>query len=484
MILDELIEIKVNSSQIKHFKSIGLNFKHGEVVKIKPKQLNSGSNVKVTCKCDVCGKIKKHPYRRYLRSISNGGYYSCSVMCAQQKTKNTFLEKYGEDHHFKTFETKSKIKKTWKEKYGEEHFSHSKTYLDKKNEIIKKRKNTVYKQFIKDDDLISIDDNKIVKYCINHDGEYEIDKRLYHNRKRTNINTCTVCYPYNENVSIKEIELYDYITTHTNYEVLRNHRIGVKEIDVYIPKLKLGFEFNGLYWHNEIHRENDYHKNKTDHFIDNDIQLIHVWEDDWDNKNEIVRSRILNLLGISNKIYARKCSVRELGSKEYKNFLEKNHIQGSVNTSIKLGLYYKNELVSIMGFGSLRRSLGYKSKEGYYELLRFCNKLNTSVVGGASKLFKYFIEKYKPKEVISYADRSWSKGDLYEKLGFNLIKKTKPNYYYIINKVRFNRYNFRKDKLVKEGFDPNKTEKDIMISRGVYRIYDSGSLLYTYKNGD
>ena len=482
MMLDEEIEVKVNPSQLKHFKSLGLNVKPNETIKIKPEQLNSGSNIKITCKCDVCGKIKKQPYRRYLKSINNGGYYSCSVKCAQEKTKNTFIEKYGEEHHFKTKKTKDKIKSTWNKKYGEKHFSHSEEYKKRVTDIVNKRKKTIYEKYVKDESLISIDDKKIVKHCVSHNGNYEIDKKLYHNRKRIGVNCCTICFQPNETSSIKEIELYDFINSKTPFTVERLHKVDNKEIDVYIPKLNLGFEFNGLYWHNEIHRENDYHKNKTDHFIENGIQLIHIWEDDWDNKREIVKSRINNLLGVSDKIYGRKCTVVELGPKEYKNFLEKNHIQGSVNSSIKLGLYHKNELVSVMGLGSLRRSLGYKSKKGYYELLRFCNKLDTSVVGGASKLFKHFIKKYNPKEVISYADRSWSKGDLYQKLGFNFVNKTKPNYYYIINKVRLNRYNFRKDRLVKEGFDPNKTEKEIMISRGVYRIYDSGSLLYVYKN--
>ena len=126
--------------------------------------------------------------------------------------------------------------------------------------------------------------------------------------------------------------------------------------------------------------------------------------------------------------------------------------------------------------------MGYKVKEGDYELLRFCNKLNTSVIGGASKLFNYFINQYKPNNVISYADRSWSKGDLYLKLNFKMVSKTKPNYYYIKNKIRLNRYNFRKDKLIKEGYDSSKTEKQIMIERGIYRIYDSGSVLFKYSN--
>ena len=134
-----------------------------------------------------------------------------------------------------------------------------------------------------------------------------------------------------------------------------------------------------------------------------------------------------------------------------------------------------------MSFGKQRKNLGSKSKKNVYELLRFCNKLNTNVIGGASKLFKYFIKNYKPIEIITYADRSFSKGDLYYKLGFNFVHKTKPNYYYILNKTRKNRFNFRKDVLIKEGYDPKKTEHKIMLERKIYRIYDSGQLKFVWK---
>jgi hypothetical protein len=128
-----------------------------------------------------------------------------------------------------------------------------------------------------------------------------------------------------------------------------------------------------------------------------------------------------------------------------------------------------------MTFGSLRKNLGSKSKEGSYELLRFCNKLNTSVIGGASKLFKYFVKKYKPEQVISYALRDYSNGNLYKQLGFKLEYNTQPNYFYTDTNNRFNRFQFRKDILVKEGYDPNKTEHQIMLERGYYRVYDTGS---------
>lgn len=254
-------------------------------------------------------------------------------------------------------------------------------------------------------------------------------------------------------------------------------------MDIYLPELKLAFEFNGLFWHNEINRENDYHLIKTEMCEKQGIQLIQIWEDNWLFKQEIIKSIILNKLSkTSNKIFARKCEIREIiDNKLIKEFLDKNHIQGFVGSKIKLGLYFDNELISLMTFGNRRIAMGKKAtNQDEYELLRFCNKLNTNVIGGSSKLFKYFIDNYNPKEITTYADRSFSQGKLYETLGFKFVKKTEPNYYYIIDGIRYHRFNFRKDVLVKEGFDSNKTEHEIMLEREIYRIYDSGNLKFNY----
>lgn len=123
--------------------------------------------------------------------------------------------------------------------------------------------------------------------------------------------------------------------------------------------------------------------------------------------------------------------------------------------------------------------LGIGNTYDGYELSRFANKLNTSVIGGADKLLKYFIKHYKPKEIISYADRRWSQGGLYNKLGFEETHKNNPNYWYIINNVRKHRFGFRKHKLKDAGYDTmTKTEHQIMLERKIYRIYDSGTITY------
>ncbi len=283
---------------------------------------------------------------------------------------------------------------------------------------------------------------------------------------------CGLSYDKSEN------ELKDFITS-LNIEFIENTRkiISPLELDIYIPSHNIAIEYDGLYWHSEIHKPSNYHLNKTQLCEKQGIQLIHIFEDEWIHKRKIVKSRLVNIFGLTqNKIFARKCLIKEVSSKECKIFLDDNHIQGSVNSSIKLGLYLDDELVSLMTFGKGRIALGGDSNQ--YELLRFCNKLNTSVVGGADKLLKHFIKTQQPKKIISYADRRWSQGGLYDKLGFDNTHNSSPNYWYVINNKRKYRFGFRKSILIKQGYDLNKTEHQIMLDRKIYRIYDCGTMVY------
>ncbi len=292
---------------------------------------------------------------------------------------------------------------------------------------------------------------------------------------------CPVCI--NAGRSNQQTDLIDYIQLYNQNTIVKTFDIITPyELDIYLPDLKVAFEFNGLYWHSTNNKSKNYHLMKTELCEKKGIHLVHIYEDDWINKQEIVKSRILNLLGKTpNRIYARECEIHQVDFNISKDFLLNNHLQGNCTSKYRYGLFYKNELVSLMTFGNLRKNLGQKSEEGTFELLRFCNKLNTSVVGGANKLFKYFVNQIKPKKIISYADRSWTMNNgksLYDKLGFKLINITKQNYNYINNNIRVNRFKFRKDVLIKEGYDSNKTEHEIMLEREIYRIYNSGNLKF------
>jgi very-short-patch-repair endonuclease len=397
----------------------------------------------------------------------------------KEKSKKTLLEKYGVDHYSKSEDFSNKVKKTCLNKYNINSYSKTNDFKEKI------RKNVLNKFILKNDiNIINYKNNNIEAICKNKHN-FIIHRHTLKNRIKYKTELCTICNPINSYfISGYELQLQNFIKENYNNEILLNQRnIINKEIDIYLQELKLAFEFNGLYWHNELNKDKNYHLNKTEECEKQGIQLIHIWEDDWIYKNDIVKSIILNKLNkIKNKIYARKTEIKEItDNKLVKDFLEKNHIQGFVGSKIKLGLFYENELVSLMIFGNIRIAMGKKTNnENEYELLRFCNKLNTNVIGGASKLFKYFIYNYKPEEITTYADRSFSQGKLYETLGFKFINKTDTNYYYIIDGIKHHRFNFRKDKLIKEGFDPNKTEHEIMIERKFYRIYDSGNLKFIY----
>lgn len=285
--------------------------------------------------------------------------------------------------------------------------------------------------------------------------------------------------------SSKENELSDFIKS-IGIDCEQNRTIlNGKELDAYVPSKNIAFEFDGLYWHNELFKDDNYHINKTNECKNKGIRLIHIFEDEWLLKNNIVKSRIKSLLGVTkNKIYARKCEVKEISSSVYKSFMDDNHIQGNVNAKYRYGLFYKGVLVCAMSFSSLRKNLGASSSEGEYELLRFCNLLDTTVIGGAGKLLKHFMNIVHPLRIVSYADKRWSDGSLYEKLGFMHIRDSKPSYFYILNGNRYNRFTFRKDILVKQGFNPNLSEHEIMLERKIYRIYDCGTMVYELNNNN
>jgi len=528
MILSEYVKIKISNNQIKYFKEKGYDIKGGnEIFYIKVSDLPNGSGAKIRAKCDICGKETEVNFCRYIINTKRlTTYYACSRKCSEQKNKDTVLIKYGVENVSSSQIIKNKKVDTCMKNFGVEYPQQSnevfqkgkdtklKLYGDENYTNIEKAKITNLERYGVDFPAMSfIIQEKMLKSSKNYykakilnsynniisygsdsyefpcdcekDHTFKINYKLMWTRNISNTILCTICNPISKNISGLEIELKNFISDNYSGDILISNKniISPLELDIYIPDLKLAFEFNGLYWHSEVNKENNYHLNKTELCEQQGIQLIHIWEDDWLYKKNIVKSIILNKLKKTKSIYARKCEIREINNILYRKFIDDNHIQGYINSKIKIGLFYENELVGLMTFGNLRVAMGKKStNKNDYELLRFCNKLNINVIGGASKLFNYFIKNYNPNEITTYADRSISQGKLYETLGFEYIRKTQPNYYYIIDGLRNYRFNFRKDKLVKDGYDPSKTEREIMLERKIYRIYNSGNLKFIYKN--
>lgn len=403
----------------------------------------------------------------------------------RKQIKETNIEKYGVDNPTKLKYFTEKIKLTNLKNFGFEYATKSdfiKEKTKKTNTLKYNTDNNSKNDIFRKNNYKIANDPFYVKYigigisifnCDNNKNHtFEINKDNYNKRLNYNIPLCTICYPIGDQKSIKEKELLEFIKNVYTGEVIPGHRDGL-EIDIYLPQLKIGFEFNGLYWHSNMYKDKNYHLNKTEHFQKKDIRIIHIWEDDWDLKRDIIKSQIKNWLNITeNRIFARKCKIKDINDpKIVRRFLDNNHIQGFVSSKIKLGLYYNNELVSLMTFDNFegRKRLGVNE----WNLSRFCNNINTNVIGGSSKLLNYFIKKYIPNRIISYADKDWSVGEIYEKIGFLKLYESKPDYKYIVDYKRIHKSRYKKSKLNTE-----LTESKFMRKIGIEKIYDCGKIKF------
>ncbi|MHA1302077.1 MAG: hypothetical protein ACTSPI_00045 [Candidatus Heimdallarchaeaceae archaeon] len=281
-----------------------------------------------------------------------------------------------------------------------------------------------------------------------------------------------------------ELEIKEWLSEITTTSIENNVKFYYDthkwhELDIYIPKISLGIDFHGLYWHSNAHKEDNYHQNKYLFFKNKSIHFIQIFENEWRDKQEIVKSIIKSILNIyDRRLYARQSEIKEIDEYLFKEFLTENHLQGQISSSIKLGLFYNEELVAVQSFSKPRFS---KQEEGTYELIRFCNKLNTVILGGFSKLLSYFEKKIKPKNIISYIDLRYFGGEGYYKNGFTFKHVTPPNYYYFKESsyILNSRMKFQKHKLpnILDNFDIAKTEKENMLLNNYYYIYDAGNLL-------
>lgn len=279
-------------------------------------------------------------------------------------------------------------------------------------------------------------------------------------------------------VSKPELEIAEYINSlGFKTESSRRDLLGSsKEVDIFIPELNIGIEYNGLYWHSETYgfKGKNYHLEKLKDARDKGIRLIHIFEDEWINSKDKVKSLLSVILDSfkGERLYARKLRVSsDVTWKDASYLLDKIHLQGrGAIGSYIYGLYKENRLISCMVFSK------NNVKEGQVELIRFCS--DGLVVGGFSKLLRNFLSDNKEvREVISFSDNRWSNGNVYEKNGFKLEYKTEPSYYWCSSKLeRKHRRHFQK-KYLKEMFsnyDDNLTEKEICEANGLFKIWDCG----------
>lgn len=281
-------------------------------------------------------------------------------------------------------------------------------------------------------------------------------------------------------ISKEENTLYEYIKSIYDGNIIQSNRsiLSGKELDIYLPDYKIAIEYNGLYSHQ--HRPSEtkeclikgksYHLQKTLDCAKQGIHLLQFYSDEWLLKKDIVKSVIASKLNLNQKIFARKCEKIILETHQKNNFLNDNHIQGEDKSKIKLGLLYEDDLVCVMTFCKSRFNKNYK-----WELSRFSNKMGINVIGGFSKLLKWFRKDY-DGNIVSYADRRYSNGNVYLKNGFENIRVNSPSYYYIdknCNK-RYNRMMFQK-KLI-GAYDCTEYEK--AREMGYNKIYDCGTICF------
>lgn len=526
MILDKEIDVCCNPKNISYLKEKGYITIYGTKIKIKIEHLSPGSSSLINICCDICKLEKQVKYSEYfintkeltelyycnkckgikisgdknvMNNLNIKQKHNDSINKIDNKEEilnkriKTNKEKYGVEYPLQNKDVLNKVKETNLLNIGTEYVFHTKENREKCNinshnkEANNKRQDTkkeISKKLLinKGYNVVNIHNKFIYELKCKNEHNYKTTAQTILNREKMNSIQCTICHPINSLISGGELQLLNFIKENYNGIILIQDKtiLKGKHLDIYLPELKIAFEYNGLYWHSELYKDKQYHLNKTKLCEEQGILLIHIWEDLWLYDKEKTKSFILNKLGIYDKrIYARKCKVVLLDNNTCKNFVNANHLQNHINSKYKYGLIYNDELVSVMTFGQLRHSLGYTIKdETAYELLRFCSKTGYNIIGGASKLLSHFVKDIKPNKIISYADRSRSNGNLYKQLGFIELESTDISYSYIIDGIRRHRYNYRKDVLVNEGYDKTMSAHGIMLSRDLYRIYDCGNKKY------
>lgn len=254
---------------------------------------------------------------------------------------------------------------------------------------------------------------------------------------------------------------------------------GVLELDMYSPEHKIGIEFNGLFWHSELNKPKYYHFNKTNKCEELGIKLIHVWEDDWKNKKEIVLKTVLTKFNrlSQDKVSARSCLTTEISHVDAKTFLEENHIQGYCVASKHFGLFDgQKNLEAILSITTTKRG------STVYRIDRYASK--NLVRGGFTKLLKFAERNVEVSEWITFADRTYSSGDLYLNSGFVQESKLPPDYKYVYRNKRRHKFAFRKNRVQKNPnlkFEEGLTESGLASLNNIYRIWDAGKIKFNKK---
>lgn len=411
-------------------------------------------------------KIRETSLRKY------GVEHPMQSGIVKEHQKESIRERLGVDYPMQSKEVLEKSKNTCSEKYGEENVAKSDYFKEK---LFKINFNKHHKN-IQDFNLKFIRENFVedCKFKIQEFKDYfGINSRETVNRfkKRLGILEQNNDSYIDQGFSKEEKELFEWIPAENKVCNVRTI-INPLELDIYLPDYKLAIEYDGIFYHSEQFKPEGYHIFKTSECEKQGIQLLHIFDiDDID----IWKSIISGKLKKNTRIFARKCIVKELSFDETKIFLEENHLQGFCPSKYRYGLFYNGELVQVMTFGVSRFNKRYD-----FELLRLASKKFTSVVGGASKLLKFFRDSH-TGSIISYSNLRFSSGDVYRKLGFTQLGRTNVNYFYAGHNKILTRNQCQKHRLkdLLESFDQSKTESENMRLNGYFKVFDCGNLIFT-----
>lgn len=371
MILDKTTKIKIVNKNKKYYLNKGYNINNSTIdIKIEDLPLFCKNILQV--QCDYCGKEQKLAYYAYMKNYNKGNVYNCNE-CKNIKIEQTNLKKYGVKRPIQNKEIQQKLQQTNFEKYGFNTASKNEDIKKKTKQTTTNKLKQKYQQY----NILNIENGICDIFCEKCKTIYQINFSLLNLRIKYNVETCIYCNPINTFNSNSEHQLLEFILEYYSGPIIIKNRTIIKpyELDIYLPELKLAFEYNGVYWHSEYEKEINYHQMKSDLCDEKGIQLIHVWEDDWKYKQEIIKSIILNKLNIYEQIINSKdCEIKKINNKN--QFLFKNHLDGSIESISNYGLFYNNELVSLICLKDNK-------------IIRYCDKLFYKVLNSLETLLQF-----------------------------------------------------------------------------------------------
>lgn len=437
-------------------------------------------------------KIKNTLTERY------GGVASSSPIIAE-KIKNTNLKRYGVPYAIAANSTRATIARTFDQIYGAHPLTLKETQdkckstrivrygsanpadadgareqalKTKRKRVLADLETRMLEQGFKltkldpDHVFINSGSGKVQLTHVSCGFSFETTSSCFH--ARTSCRGCGISKP--------QREIFDMLISAGETVIINDRKqLNGLELDLWLPEKKLAIEVNGIYWHRDVDAPNLSHRLKTDRCNQLEIDLLHVFDFEWDHRRDQVKSIIFNKLGKSTRIAARKLQLRELSSLEARSFFEKNHLSGHLNASLYLGLVDNTGKI-VQGISIGRSRYTRKNRESL-ELYRFATLMNHVVIGGFEKLISE-VKRRQLLPLISYVDRRYFTGSSYKRVGFVLDGVTPSNYWYVKDGKILNRLATQKHKLpdlLQDKFDPSLTETENMQRAGYFKFTDSGN---------